>query len=165
MVLTSPALAALLFAASSFCGTAHAAPGQAGAVGVGVTHRLGTVTPARSHVMGWLRPADPVFFGVGVGHASTRDARSGVSLRLSAAIDITLAEPGDFEILLEGGGVSTLGAADGRLVSTLGPSVRLVFLSGGDPLSLGVGWAPELQPGSDPTLDASAAELSLRVWF
>lgn len=159
MVLTSLLLLTALQA------DALAAPGQAGAVGVGITQRAATDSASRSHIMGWLRPADPVYFGVGVGHATTRATSRGLSLRLSGAVDYSLFDLGPFQVLIEGGGAATLGAANGQLVSTFGPTGRLVFLSNDDPISVAAGWAPELQPGTDPSFEAGASEIALRVWF
>lgn|GEM_PF-4720700 len=152
-----PLLAALL--------PAQAAPGQAGAVGVGVTERFGAHAASRSHLMAWLRPADPLFFGVGLGHATTRDTVAGVSIRASAAFDHELVDLQAFRILIEGGGVATFGAADSQLVSTVGPAARLVFLSGDDPISVSLGWSPEFQPGTHPSFEGAASELSFRAWF
>ncbi len=146
-------------------GPALAAPNQAGAVGMGITGRTGLHSESRTHLMAWMRPTDAFFFGAGLGHATTREATTGVSVRLSAGIDHPLTQLGPFDLLIEGGAVVTAGAADSHLVSTLGPTARLVLLSHEEPLSIATGWAPELQPGTQPSVELGATDIALRVWF
>lgn len=139
---------------------------DAGALGIGVIERVGTESAAREHIVAWMRPAERVSFGAGLGHATTQLARSGVSVRLSAAADVPLTDIGDSALLIEGGAVATLGASDAGLVTSVGPAVRLVWQAAAEPIAISAGWSPELQLLPDGgVFDAPSGELSVRLWF
>lgn len=146
---------------------AHAdASPEAGAVGVGVIHRVGTEAATRSHLVAWLRPAERLSFGAGLGHATTQLARSGLSVRVSAAADVPITDIGESTLLIEGGAVATLGVSNEGPVTTLGPAVRLVWQAAAEPIALTAGWSPEVQLLPDGgVFDAPSGELSLRLWF
>ncbi len=160
-------LIALFATTLAVAGVATAAdrPVEAGAVGVGVTERLGTQTYPRAHLMAWMRPADWLGFGVGLGHATTASTQDGVSLRLEGLADLPVWAPGPLVLSLEGGAVMTLGIADQRPAATLGPASRVVLHFPEPRLAIAVGWAPELHLLPEGQLEGGALDLALRGWF
>lgn len=132
---------------------------------MGVTERLGVDTRSRAHLMAWMRPADWLGFGVGLGHATTINTEDGVSMRLEGLADLPVWAPGPTVVSLEGGAVLTLGIADRRPAFTLGPATRLVLHFTEPHLAVAVGWAPELHLLPEGQFEGGALDLALRGWF
>lgn len=143
---------------------ATAAPLDDGAVATGVTLRASSLSPPRAHGMLWLRPGDRLQLGAGLGHATAIQARSGLSLRLTGGGDVVLTELGERELVAEGAVVATVGASDGGGVVTVGPAVRL-GLVGALPISVHIGWVPEVNALPSGGLDAVAFDAAVRAWF